>query len=370
VSVALPPEINAWREMRLVEVKGGERVPVPSQIEAGEPRRLCWILDGGTPEGAKRTYELLRGARFGGDRVEMVMTARTLETRFRGATLFRYNHAHVVPPEGVRPAYIRSGYIHPMYNPAGALITEDFPGDHHHHKGIWMPWTRTEFEGHAVDFWNLGARQGTVQFAGFVGIENGPVFGRFRAKHEHVDLQQPNGGKVVLDETWDVRVWAVGGPKRGFWLWDLTSTQTNVAGSPLHLKKYRYGGLGYRGPKEWTGNNYKVLASTGKTKKDGHYTEAKWCAHSGAIDGESSTVVLMCHPSNERFPEGMRIWPSGGAFFNFCPVQSGDWDFEPGETHVFRYRFFIHGGTIDPMAAERTWKDFGEPPRVTLKRTD
>ena len=373
VGVALPAQINAFRQMRLVENTASGQVPVPAQVEQGEVRKLWWILAGKTPAGLKRTYELLRGTPVFDTPVALTLTGQNLDVSVRGAPLFSYRHAHVPPPEKANPAYIRSGYINPLFSPAGQLLTEDFPGDHYHHKGIWMPWTNTTFKGHKVDFWNLRDKLGTVQYAGFQCMESGPVYGRFCVKHEHVDITLPNGGTVVLDEVWDVRVWAVGGREGGYWLWDLTSSQTCVADSPLHLKAYHYGGIGYRGPKEWRDDNYQVLTSNGHTKANGHLKFAKWCAHSGAVKEKPATVVLMCHPSNERFAappnegEPMRIWPSGGCFFNFVPIQKEPMDLKPGETHIFRYRWFIHQGGIDRERSERTWQDFGAPPVATLK---
>ena len=134
--------------------------------------------------------------------------------------------------------------------------------------------------------------------------------------------------------------------------------------SPLLLEKYRYGGLGFRGPKEWKDANYDLLTSEGKTKADGHGTRGRWCAQSGKVGGAPWTVTILCHPSNERFPEHMRIWESGGAFFSFSPVQAGDWTFRTGETHTFRYRFLVHEGPIDRDRAERAFAEFAEPPQV------
>jgi hypothetical protein len=295
------------------------------------------------------------------------MTPTTLDARIDGALLFRYNHAHVVPPKGIDSIFIRSGYIQPMYSPAGHLLTEDFPSDHHHHKGIWMPWTGTEFEGKPLDFWNLGSRQGTVQFAGFQSVESGPVFGRFRVKQEHVDLRTPGEVQVVLNEIWDIRVWDVGGPKAGYWVWDITSTQTCVADSPLHLKAYRYGGLGWRGPKAWAGDGYQILTSEGKVRSNSHATLSRWCAHSGETDGKRTTVVVLCSPQNERFPEPMRTWNDGRVFFNYVPPQKKPMTLEPGKPHVFRYRFYIYEGGIDEKRAETAWTDFGKPPTARLE---
>lgn len=367
-SVTLPPAINGFRHMHMIESRDGKASPVPIQVEPGKAPKLWWILSGRTEPGTTRTYQLFRGNPVKAAGVDFRMDADGLTAAFQGQSLFTYNHAHVIPPSSkIAPAYIRSGYIHPMFSPGNKLLTEDFPGDHYHHKGIWAPWTSTKFEGRDVDFWNLKKKQGTVQFAGYEGIENGPVYGRFKAKHQFVDITQPNGGKVVLDEIWDVRIWAVGGPKAGYWIWDITSNQVCVADSPLHLNNYRYGGMGYRGPKEWKGDNYIVLTSRGDEKKNGHAQQSRWCAHSGAIDDEWSTVVMMCHPGNERFPEHMRIWPGGGCFFNYVPIQKQAMDLNPGEKHRFSYRFFVHQGKIDKEKAERVWQDFAAGPKAVLK---
>ncbi|MHC4464140.1 MAG: 3-keto-disaccharide hydrolase, partial [Planctomycetota bacterium] len=41
---------------------------------------------------------------------------------------------------------------------------------------------------------------------------------------------------------------------------------------------------------------------------------------------------------------------------------------EPGEDHVFRYRLYVHEGKIDVADTERIWRDYAEPPKVTLRR--
>ncbi len=370
VAVTLPQTLRAFGDLCLIETTNASRTLVPLQIEASEPPKLWFVLRGKTKANSARRFELCRGPGITTAGVRMQLTPKTLDVTMGGERLFSYNHRHVVPPKGIKPDYIRSGYIHPMFSPSGELVTEDFPDDHLHHKGIWFPWTKTEFDGHEVDFWNLGKNQGTVQFAGFEGFENGPVYARFRAKHQFVDLTQGPSGKVALNEIWDVRVWNVGGPApsgKGYWLWDITSQQSCASDSPLHLKAYRYGGFAFRGAEEWDGDNYVLLTSEGKTKENGHTTRAKWCAHSGAVEEKWSTVVILCHPKNERFPEPMRIWAKGGAFFNYTPIQQQPLDLKPGEVHRFRYRLFVHTGPIDKAAAESVWQDFAAPPVATLK---
>ena len=375
VSVSLEgiPEAQAGAGLQLRElelVKRSGRVPVAAQIEPGDPPRLWWILSGTTQAGRERYYELVKGRGARGSRVRVRKNDEFLQIQMGGMKVLRYNHAPVPPPEGKSPLYTRSAFIHPLWSPKGAVLTDIHPADHIHHLGIWMPWTKTKFEGKEVDFWNLKEGQGTVRFVKFLSTMSGPVYGGFEAEQEHVALKTSEGEKVVLKEVWDVRVYNVGGAEKGYWLWDFKSTQRCVADSPLHQIKYRYGGFGFRAAAEWKGENASYLTSEGKTRKDGHATRARWCDTSGRIADKWAGIVHMSHPKNFRHPESMRIWPGFDqeVFFNWAPSQLGDWVMEPGEDHVFRYRLYVHEGKITVADAERLWHDFAEPPKVTLKK--
>jgi hypothetical protein len=302
--------------------------------------------------------------------IEAVKNDTFLELRANGRSVLRYNHAPVPPPEGADPLYARSAFIHPLWSPAGAVLTDIHPPDHVHHTGIWMPWTKTEFEGRKIDFWNLGAGQGTVRFARFLSTTSGPVYGGFVAEQEHIDLAAPEGEKVVLNETWDVRVYDVGGPAKGCWLWDFVSTQRCATDSPLHHLRYRYGGLGFRATREWIADNSEQLTSEGKTRQDGHGTRARWCDTYGRTGNDWAGVTVMSHPRNFRHPEPMRIWPRKNrhVFFNFVPSQIDDWTMHPGKNYVFRYRFYVHKGRPVVSDLERLWCDFADPPKVRLER--
>ncbi len=356
-------------ELELVRRSG--RLPVASQIGPGNPPRLWWILSGTTPAGSKRVFQLFKSPVMSmpSTVVEVTKDDSVLQIRRGDTKILQYNHAPVPPPEGKNPLYTRSGFIHPLWSPRGAVLTNIHPADHIHHIGIWMPWTKTKFEGKEVDFWNLAGGQGTVRFVKFVSTTSGPVYGGFEVEQEHVALKTAAGEKVVLKETWDVRVYNIGGPEKGYWLWDFVSRQHVVADSPLHLPEYRYGGFGFRGAAEWEGENAAYLTSEGKTRKDGHATRACWCDTSGRIDRDWQGVTFYSHPENFRHPEPMRIWPSGQVFFNWAPSQAGDWVMEPGKEYVFRYRQYVHEGKVKVADAERIWHDYAEPPKVKLERT-
>lgn len=362
------PEAMEGAKLRLEEVKGAERIAVPAQIEAGATPKLWWVLSGQTKAGQSRVFELVAGAGAQVTGVTVTRNDDVLQISQGADNILRYHHAIMSPPEGQSPLYERSAFIHPLWSPAGSVLTDIHPPDHIHHMGLWMPWTHTRFEGEPVDFWNLKAGQGTVRFRKYLTTTQGPVYGGFQSQHEHVVLKTKEGEQTVLDEVWDVRAYNVGGPESGYWLIDFKSTQRCVADSPLVQEEYRYGGFGYRAARQWKGANAAYLTSEGKTRKDGHATRARWCDASGKID-EWEGVTFYSHPKNFQHPEPMRIWPGldDNVFFNFCPSQAGQWEMKPGQDHVFRYRMYVHEGKVDVADAERFWNDYANPPAVEAR---
>jgi hypothetical protein len=357
--------------LSLVEIRGTQHLPVPVQFEPGSPPRLWWILSGETPDDGKRVYELSRSSASINEQpgIQVVKNDSALILQKGSQHVLQYNYGVVPGPEGQSKLYDRSGFIHPLWSPSGSVLTNIHPKDHYHHLGIWMPWTHTEFEGKPVDFWNLGEGQGTVRFDRFLSTTSGPVYGGFQAEQDHVALKTSSGEKVVLKEVWDVRVYNVGGPDKGYWLWDFVSTQRCVADSPLKLLQYRYGGFGFRATADWKGPTAAYLTSQGRTRKDGHATRARWCDTAGVSDGNWKGITFFSNPRNFRHPENMRIWPEydNDVFFNWAPVQAGDFEMRPGVDHVFRYRQYVHEGKIDIDRTEQLWNDIAHPPKVEIE---
>ncbi len=370
--------ISSADALHLVEILPSGTKPVAAQIEPGEPPRLWWILSGTTPAESKRYYELSKKCDVKAVEVKAIKNDSFLELRINDANVLRYNNAVVPAPndlgrkvkEEQRRLYDRSGFIHPLWSPSGDVMTDIHPADHIHHYGIWMPWTKTEFEGQEVDFWNVGRGLGTVRFVKFLSTTSGPVYGGFEAEQEHVALKTAEGEKVVLKEVWDVRAYNIGWPEKDYYLIDFKSTQRCVADSPLRQVQYRYGGFGFRGARQWKDENAAYLTSEGKTRVDGHGTRARWCDTAGAIEGKWAGVTIMSHPKNFQHPEPMRIWPPKDrfVFFNFAPSQLGDWEMKPGEDYVFRYRLYVHEGKINVADAKCIWNDYAEPPIVKLEK--
>ncbi len=364
--------------LRLFEIRGKTRGEVACQLEAGNSPRLWWIPEGETTPNAIRKFILIRDSTFiGKDVITTTLSAKELVISQNNQKVMQYNVTEVFPPDTVRTIYRRSAFIHPLWSPSGNVLTRINAPDHWHHFGIWNPWTKTHFEGHSTDFWNLAEGQGTVRFGGFNSLVSGPVFGGFKARQEHVDFQCKGGDKVAMNEVWDVRVWNIGsygGVK--VWLWDLTTTLNCASASPITLEAYRYGGgIGYRANEEWTNKNSWVLTSEGKERKDADGTRARWCDVGGQFSGNgTSGILFMSNPSNREHPEPMRVWPEnanggrGDMYFEFCPIRDKMWELKPGNEYVLRYRMLVYDGKISAQLAERLWNDFAHPPVVTLEK--
>jgi len=190
-----------------------------------------------------------------------------------------------LPNASIKPVFRQGGYIHPVFTPSGRIVTDDYPPDHFHHHGIWFAWTKTEFQGRHPDFWNVGDGTGKVEFVALDQSWSGPVHAGFKSRNRSVDVSAPSPVTVLIEQ-WLVTVYNVGQGSKPFVMFDLVSTQDLATDSPLILPEYRYGGLGFRGHRQWLAkDNCEFLTSEGKDRSNGHGTRARWCHIGGNIDG-------------------------------------------------------------------------------------
>jgi hypothetical protein len=356
----------------LYEVKDKNRTVVPFQIEPGDPRKLTWEIATGNGQGEKHFYELEQGKAKQAHAIQASVNDGALVIHAGDKNLLQYYFKTVYPPKGVDTAYKRSGFIHPLWAPHGQVLTRIQPPDHYHHYGIWNPWTHVAYEGDTIDFWNINSRQGTVRFAKFVSVENGPVFSEFSALHEHVVFKKTGGEKVAMNELQSVRVYTPG-KNQDFFIVDFNIQMNCSDESPVKLLEYRYAGLGWRTTEKWNNKNSMVLTSEGKTRKDADGSKARWCIVQGDIDNDYAGVVMMSFPTNYNYPEPLRIWPEnqynrGDMFANFCPTKDMNWLLSPRKNYFLKYRLLVYNGHVDKDKAESAWYYFAYPPKVTIRK--
>ncbi|HMR19128.1 MAG TPA: PmoA family protein [Sphingobacterium sp.] len=360
--------------LQFVELKNGIPDNTLFQIEAsGNNRTLHWIL---LPSSTtKRIFELVQT-----DAPKQPLSPRVQVTENDGALtissenkdLLQYNVKTIYPPAGVDTVYRRSGFIHPLNTPSGHALTRINAADHYHHWGMWNPWTRVDFEGETLDFWNLADRKGTVRFGGLAAIEKGDVYAKISTLHEHVAFKKDGSKKTAINEIHSMKIYRMH-PADPYYILDITSQLSCATSGPVTLLEYRYGGLGIRATEQWTRDNSVTLTSEGKDRKEADGSLARWVVAHGSLGNDHGGLEMMSHPTNYNHPEPLRVWPEssngrGDVFLNFSPTKNKDWLLEPGKTYLLKYRFLIFDGKLSKEEAEEVWQSFAYPPAIEIRK--
>ncbi|PPK87138.1 methane monooxygenase PmoA-like [Neolewinella xylanilytica] len=299
------------------------------------------------------------------DRITLSALEDEVTIRIDGRPVLRYAITPQLPhyrfPDSLPAYYIRSGFIHPVYSPAGRIVTDDFPVGHTHQHGIFTAWTSTTFRGDHVDFWNQHQGTGTVRHVELLETFDSASVVGFRARLEQVSLQHG----PVLSEDWRVRVYDNAAP----YVWDLRSEQTNVSGDTLYLDRYTYGGLGLRGSAEWNESDTaaftgpaRFLTDEGLNRAAANHTRPEWTAIYGDLvvkdGGGTSGVAVFPHPADFRGPQFVRVHPDM-PYLSVTPVVEQGFPLAPGETYLARYRFVVFDGApADIDLAAFGWGSF------------
>jgi len=288
------------------------------------------------------------------------------------AKLLNYQMEPSQVPAPNIPAHFRHGaHLGPVFSPSGRLVTGDYAPDHRWHRGIWLAWTDTDFEGGHPDFWNMGKEKdgrltGEVRFASLDDFWSGPVQGGFRSTHRFID-HTSGVEKDVLKETWWVTAYQPIQGKTALNVFDLVSTQVCAGRSPLKLPKYHYGGLGVRGNALWDPvDQVTFLTSEGKDRTSGDSSTGRWVHMGGTVDGGLTGIAILIHPDNFRAPQPLRLNPKNPQLC-IAPSQQGDWEISPGKPYVSRHRFVVADGAADAAELDRLWNDYAHPPAVTVE---
>jgi len=197
------------------------------------------------------------------------------------------------------------------------------------------------------------------------------VFADYQVLHQHVVFTKNDGEKTAINELQSVRIYQPAGAI-DYYLMDITIQLNCATDSPVVLKAYRYGGLGWRATEKWNKNNSEILTSEGKSRKEADGTKARWAIVQGSLDNDYDGAVMMSYPTNYNYPEPLRIWPEnvvgdGDVYANFFPCRDKDWILTPGQDHVLKYRFLVFNGKFNAQKAEAAWRQFAHPPKVTVK---
>jgi hypothetical protein len=269
-------------------------------------------------------------------------------------------------PDGVAAVYLRGGYLHPLYSPAGVLVTDDYPASHVHHHGIWSAWTRAQFAGHAIDFWNMADGLGKVDFDSLGELWQGPVHAGFEADLAHIDLVG-DSPVTALSEHWKVTAYRTHESAPPYLLFDLESVQRAATAMPVMLEEYIYGGFGIRGAGEWLDKSkVTFLTSEGFDRISGDAETGRWLYIGGTVGDKVAGYAVLGHPANFRAPQPHRIHPDE-PYASLSPVKAGSFSIAPGADYVTRFRIVTLDGPPNAALLDTLWNDYATPATVRVE---
>ena len=303
------------------------------------------------------------GAQPNAGRLQLEKDDQAIRIVTPGRVLLSYNIQSPLLPEGMDPAYKRSGFLHPVATPGGKVVTATFPTDHPHQHGIFSAWVQCTYQDRKIDFWNLAGRTGRVLHERTVSTFQHPDSVGFE-----VDLLHRIEGETPIDvlrERWRITARPTDG---SYFCFDLESEQQAITDSPLVIQEYHYGGIAVRGPEAWllpkdkdsvaqaspqrTGAT--LLNSLGNDRIAGNHAHARWVAMTGTIDGGSASLIAMDHPSNFRAPQAARIHPTK-PYFCFAPCVDGAFSIDRQSPYRARFRFLVTDNPPEPAWVDQQW---------------
>jgi hypothetical protein len=296
--------------------------------------------------------------------LELTETADRIRVTLRSKPVLEYVKTERQVPEGIEPHFRRSGYIHPVFTPTGQEISGDFPADHAHQHALFFAWTKAEFDGKKVDFWNQAKDLGKIEFREVVNLTREEQQVAFSVKHAFT-VGAGDQKVDALHEIWTVTVHHT--PEDHF-LFDVESVQECASSKPLNLPEYHYGGMSFRGNYEWLKEkddhsihpgNVVYLTSDGKDRWDGNHTRVNWVAFSGRIGGQDASAAVFCSPKNFRAPQHVRIHPNK-PYFCFAPMVDGPFTIEPGQKYMSRYRYLVTSKATDLNMIQEQWNEYAK----------
>lgn len=202
------------------------------------------------------------------------------ELRAAGKPVMVYNSGMELAngaPENRR----RCCYVHPVYAPNGVVVTDDFPKDHWHHRGIFWSWPVVKYGGEQYDMWmklESGVERRTVSVKAQgrdLITENGWFIGGRKIVRERVRIRPESAQRIEFTLEFE----ALEGP-------------VDLVGAPEQDKGY--GGFSIRfAPRSKT----VIRSDAGVEAKDTDMVPHRWAELEGQYSNGSATVRIE-DPSN------------------------------------------------------------------------
>ena len=275
--------------------------------------------------------------------VEIFETSEGFIFEEAGEKIMSYQRRH----KSINGKFMRANYIHPLYGLDGQVLTEDFPADHPHHRGIFWAWHQVWLGDKKLgDNWAAQNFFWDVYDAKILTVDS-----KSRALQVHVLWKSPlwtdadGEKKAFLKETTTIRVHRTQNDIRkiDFEIQLLALEEGMRLGGSEDVKGY--GGFTTRIPLP---DGLSFTGTRGPVEPNNLSVEAgPWLDFSGDFggDGNISGLTILCHNSSPDYPQRWILRRKGSAQ---NPVYPGRHPISLSRDKplILRYRLIIHRGKL------------------------
>lgn len=263
-------------------------------------------------------------------------------------------------PKSHKDKYTRNNYIHPLYDLDGNVLTEDFPEDHLHQRGIFWAWHQVIINGRKIgDMWTTEDFEWDVasvdtRYEEQKLILQPVVYWKspdFKDKEENkkafakeetsIAIHPKKNGKRAIDFT--IRIHAL-------------QNQLYIGGSD---NEKGYGGFSLRIKLP---ENITFTAEYGQAEpKNTAVSASPWMDFTGAFTkpDHSGGILVLAHPSNPDFPPEWIIRDKGSMQNPVYPGRKPE-PVPQSQPLTLRYRMIVHKNALGKNAIDQLVATYNE----------
>lgn len=248
-------------------------------------------------------------------------------------------------------AYPRANYLHPLYGLNGEILTEDFPEDHLHHRGIFWAWHQLLVNGEKPgDPWECKGIEWKVS-----NVNNNSDADNATLQVEVMWIGQLNGvEKALVNEQTTITCHTTG---RNYRIIDfdirLTANEQDVSiGGSEDAKGYSGFSARLRLPED-----VRFVASKGEvTPRETAIEAGGWVDVVASFGDRTAGVVIMA--DSDAKPAHGWILRSEKSMQNAAWPGRNPVKIAAGETLRLRYRLLLHGEGFPESEIKKVYNDF------------
>jgi len=235
--------------------------------------------------------------------------------------------------------HARASYVHPLTGLDGEVLTEDFPDDHPHHRGIFWAWHQMLVGGKSVgDSWSCQTIGWDVRQVAVIDTPAGSA-----AVKVTIHLKSPkfkSGKEAFLEETVTIRAHRIINGSRAIdftiALRAMVEAEVKIGGAE---NDKGYGGFSTRivMPSDLTMTGPKGAVTPKRTP----VAAGEWLNFAGKFGQNKSAIAVLVHSSNPGYPQPWILRKKGSAQNVVYPGRHAITG-PRNKPLVLRYRLLLH----------------------------